>query len=91
MAGSSAAVRLPLKMHHETPLSVGKYLISPLTQLTDTGSYAPSVSIRSGGGRATHDRIFRFVARFDTREAACRYATTQGLLWLEQSARPCVH
>jgi hypothetical protein len=84
-------VRQLLTMHHETPLSVGKYLISPLAQVTGTSAYGSSVSIRSGGGRATHDRIFRFVARFDTHEAACRYATEQGLLWLEQSAHAHVH
>ena len=74
--------------HHETAFSIGKYLISPLTRLTDAGSYAPSVSIRSGGGRATHDRVFRFVARFGTREAACRYACEQGVRWLQEAASP---
>lgn len=63
-------------------LSVGKYLVSPLTLCTDSGDFAPSVSIRSGQGRSTHDRIFRFVARFATREGAHRYALEQGLQWL---------
>ncbi|MDH4061245.1 MAG: hypothetical protein OEU94_10575 [Aquincola sp.] len=70
----------------EKTFSVGKYLVSPLTRLTPTGAYAPSVSIRSGQGRATHDRVFRFVVRFPTREGASRYAAEQGLLWLQQSA-----
>ncbi len=63
----------------EKTFSVGKYLVSPLTTLTSTGTYAPSVSIRSGQGRATHDRVYRFVARFGTRADACRYAAQQGL------------
>lgn len=71
---------------HEKTFSVGKYLVSPLTRLTDAGSYAPSVSIRSGRGSGTHDRVLRFVARFDTREDAHRYAVAQGLHWLGQAA-----
>jgi hypothetical protein len=60
-------------------------LVSPLTRLTPTGAYAPSVSIRSGQGRATHDRVFRFEARFPTHEDAHHYAAHQGLLWIEQA------
>jgi hypothetical protein len=75
----------------EKNFSVGKYLVSPLTKLTPTGHYAPSVSIRSGQGRATHDRVLRFVARFDTREAARHYAAAQGLLWLQRSDAPTTH
>jgi hypothetical protein len=72
----------------EKTFSVGKYLVSPLTRLTPTGQYAPSVSIRSGAGRATHDRVLRFVARFATREGARRYAAEQGLLWLRERDDP---
>ena len=69
-------------------ITVGRYRVSPLTQHTEAGDYAPSVSIRSGQGRATHDRILRFVARFDTREGASRYALEQGLLWLRERMQP---
>jgi hypothetical protein len=71
--------------NREKTFSVGKYLVSPLTKLTQAGTYAPSVSIRSGQGRATHDRVFRFVARFARRDDARRYAAEQGLLWLAQT------
>lgn len=71
--------------NREKTFSVGKYLVSPLTTLTPAGAYAPSVSIRSGQGRGTHDRVFRFVARFPTREAARRYAAEEGLRWLAQA------
>jgi hypothetical protein len=67
---------------HEKTFSIGKYLVSPLTKLTESGTYAPSVSIRSGRGPATHDRVLRFDARFETREGARRYAVEQGLGWL---------
>jgi hypothetical protein len=66
----------------EKTFSVGKYLVSPLTRLTDSGHYAASVSIRSGSGRATHDRVFRFLPQFATRAGAHRYAIEQGLTWL---------
>ena len=69
---------------HEKPLSVGKFLVSPLTRLTDGGDYAASVSIRSG----MHDRVFRFVRRFATRDAARRYAIEQGMGWLGQPCAP---
>jgi len=66
--------------------SVGKYLVSPLTRLTDAGNYAASVSIRSGNGSGTHDRVFRFAQRFATSECASRYAIEQGIGWLQQPA-----
>jgi hypothetical protein len=72
--------------NREKTFSVGKYLVSPLTTLTQAGTYAPSLSIRSGHGRGTHDRVFRYVARFSSRTEACRYAVQQGLQWLRQGA-----
>jgi len=72
--------------NREKTFSVGKYLVSPLTTLTPAGTYAPSVSIRSGHGRSTHDRVFRYVARFASRAEACRYAVQQGQQWLRQGA-----
>jgi hypothetical protein len=79
------AARHTMTTNREKTFSVGKYLVSPLTTLTPGGAYAPSVSIRSGHGRGTHDRVFRFVARFPTREGACRYAAEEGLRWLAQA------
>jgi len=70
----------------EKTFSVGKYLVSPLTHLTDAGGYAASVSIRSGRGSATHDRVFRFLPLFRTREGARRFAEEQGIRWIEQPA-----
>jgi hypothetical protein len=68
----------------EKTFSVGKYLVSPLTHRIDAGGYAASVSIRSGRGSATHDRVFRFSPLFHTREGARRYAEEQGLLWIHR-------
>lgn len=49
-----------------------------LTRQTDEGRYTASVSIRSGRGAASHDRVFRFMPTFATREDALDYALAQG-------------
>lgn len=69
-----------------TPFQVGKYLVSPLTRLDADGGYTASVSIRSGRGSATHDRVFRFVPSFKSRREAARYASRQGLAWVKAPA-----
>ena len=66
-----------------TPFQVGKYLVSPLSRQKECGRYSASVSIRSGSGRGTHDRVFRFLPEFITREAALLYATAEGHSWLQ--------
>jgi len=63
-------------------ITVGKYLISPLTKLLENGWYACSVSIRSGSGSGTHDRVLRLTRLFQTQLAAVRYATAEGLQWI---------
>lgn len=68
----------------EKAYSVGKYLVSPLTRTTESGLYTASVSIRSGSGSGTSDRVFRFVPEFATRESALQYAMAEGHRWLQQ-------
>ena len=63
-------------------LKVGKYLISPLTRVLDNGWYACSVSIRSGTGSATTDRVVRLTRLFRGKVAACEYAIAEGLRWI---------
>jgi hypothetical protein len=53
-----------------------------LTRPVGRGRYAASVSIRSGRGSTTHDRVLRLVPVFDTSAEAARYATAQGLAWI---------
>ncbi len=62
----------------EKTFTVGKYLISPMTGDTGLAGFSAAVSIRSGSGRGTHDRVFRFTPLFPTRESACRYAAREG-------------
>ena len=63
-------------------IEVGKYLVSPIIKTQDDGSFAASVSIRSGIGQASHDRVMRFTRRFNSQRAALRYATAEGLAWV---------
>jgi hypothetical protein len=58
------------------------------------GLYAASVSIRSGRGSMTHDRVMRFVPLFISREQASRFALDQAKAWLAEtvpSLAPLTH
>jgi hypothetical protein len=68
-----------------SPLTVGKYLISPITKPLDGGWFGCSVSIRSGSGSATTDRVVRLTRLFRDQLAAAEYALTEGLQWIGQS------
>ena len=61
----------------EKTFSVGKFLVSPFTHSTESGDFAASLSIRSGRGSGTLDRVFRFVPRFNNRDEALQYALNQ--------------
>lgn len=65
-------------------VEVGKYLVSPLSKRAHEGHYLASVSIRSGRGSATHDRVLRFTMPFADQIEAESYATTQGLAWVSR-------
>ena len=68
-------------------LAVGKYLVSPLAKPQGNGGFAASVSIRSGRGSATHDRVMRFPGIFDSAPAAVHYATEHALGWIQERSR----
>lgn len=71
--------------HH--PRTIGKYLVSPLTKALENGWYACSVSIRSGSGRGTTDRVVRLTRLFRDRVAAAEYALEEGLRWIASGGR----
>lgn len=58
----------------------------PLSRRLDDGRYAAVVSIRTGRGRESTDRVMRFNGTFASEEAACRYAREQGLIWVSAQA-----
>lgn len=64
-------------------MQVGKFLISPLTRPLAHGRHASAVSIRSGRGSASHDRVLRLAPDFASAAEAARYATAQGLAWID--------
>ncbi len=69
-------------MNPEDNITVGKYLISPLTKLLGNGWYACSVSIRSGSGSSPPEPVLRLTRLFRSHVAAVGYATTEGLQWI---------
>lgn len=73
---------------NDTKLEVGKYLVSPLAKQQGEGRYAASVSIRSGSGSGTHDRVLRFTGLFDSAAAAVHYATEHALGWIHERSSP---
>lgn len=71
-----------IQLNQKDAITSGKYLISPLIKVLDNGWYACSVSIRSGTGSGTHDRVLRLTRLFQTRLEAVRHATAEGLQWI---------
>ena len=69
---------------HDNNIAVGKYLVSPLAKPHGAGGFAASVSIRSGRGSGTHDRVLRFTGLFDSAAAAVQYATEHALGWIQE-------
>jgi hypothetical protein len=64
---------------------VGKYLVSPLIKVLEDGSFASSVSIRSGSGSATTDRVLRLMRVFPCAAEAVAGAHAEALLWIDES------
>lgn len=69
-------------MRNKNSIEVGRYLVSPMTKPLADGGFSAAVSIRSGQGMASHDRVMRFVLRFESPRAALRYAKAEGLAWV---------
>ncbi len=77
---------LILKISPLLPFTAGKYLVTPLSRASEDGQhFTASVSIRSGQGRGTHDRIYTFRRAFGSSQAALRHALAQGRHWLDNS------
>jgi hypothetical protein len=73
------------------PMTVGKYLISPLTKALENGWYASSVSIRSGSGSGTTDRVVRLTRLFQSQLQAAEYALQEGLQWIGMRPQALAH
>ena len=73
---------------NDTQIEVGKYLVSPTAKAQGEGRFAASVSIRSGRGSGTHDRVLRFSGIFDSAAAAVHYATEHAMGWIHEHSAP---
>lgn len=82
---SAPVVRTPCS---SAPLTLGRYRISARPRALADGRFAAFVSIASGTGSASTDRVMRFTEDFATHEAAARYAMAQGIDWVRDAARP---
>jgi hypothetical protein len=71
------------------PISMGKFRIQPCARALPNGAFGAQVSVASGHGSASTDRVMRFVPEFATPAAASQYALDEGLLWVErQTSKP---
>jgi hypothetical protein len=75
------------KLPIQTSFQAGKYLVTSKANRCLNGLYRASISIRSGRGSASCDRLVRFTQDFDSSESAVLYASEQGQQWLHASAR----
>jgi hypothetical protein len=85
--GDSAQIFMNIAQQ-QTHLLVGKYQVSSLAKPQGEGRFEASVSIRSGKGSATHDRVTRFSHIFDNAGAALHYATEHALGWIQERSAP---
>jgi hypothetical protein len=81
-AGMKNDKETPMPHKISPPVTVGKYLVSPIIRILDNGWYACSVSIRSGRGEQTTDRVLRLTRLFRDAMAAAEYAVAEGLQWI---------
>ena len=70
-----------------SPVTLGKYRIAACPQVLQTGRYAAQVSIASGNGSASTDRVLRFCDDFSSHDAAAQYALAQGIEWVRNPTR----
>jgi hypothetical protein len=68
-------------MHNNKNIEVGRFLVSPMSQPRLDGGFDALVSIRSGRGMASVDRVMQFTPSFTSPKAALRYAKAEGLAW----------
>ena len=78
--GAHCCVSITMTPETKQNFSAGRYHVSPMTRLNDSGHYTALVSIRNG----SHDRVFRFTPRFSSSEDAVQYALGEARSWLRQ-------
>ena len=66
---------------------MGKYRIAACPRQLACGRFAAQVSIASGRGSASTDRVMRFHDQFSSQDAAARFALDQGIDWVRDNTR----
>ena len=74
--------------NNNSAVTIGKFLVTPLTRVLDNGWFACSVSVRSGSGSATTDRVLRLTRLFQNKASAAQYALAEGMRWLDARQQP---
>jgi len=72
----------PRRISIQTQQQFGKYLVSSSARPDHGGRYTASLSIRSGRGSMTHERVMRFDPSFDSHDAALGFAQAQAAAWI---------
>ena len=67
-----------------SPVTMGKYRIAACPRPLTSGRFEAQVSIASGRGSASTDRVMRFCDDFSTHDAAAHYALAQGIDWVHE-------
>jgi hypothetical protein len=70
-----------------SPITMGKYRIAACPRQLESGQFAAQVSIASGRGSASTDRVIRFHDAFTSQEAAASYAIEQGIDWVRATTQ----
>ena len=65
----------------EAATTIGKYRIAAMPARLGAGQFCAQVSIASGQGQASTDRVMRFTPVFPSQDAAAQYALEQGIGW----------
>ena len=63
------------------PITIGKYRIAVLPAAHTAGRFSAQVSIASGKGSASTDRVMRFTPNFQSSDAPAQYALKQAIRW----------
>jgi hypothetical protein len=87
LARPPSSKEIDMSQNQETvqPQKIGKYLVSPLIKTMGDGWFASSVSIRSGSGSCTTDRVLRLTRLFRCATEAARFAHAEAVNWIRTS------
>jgi len=67
---------------------MGKYRIAACPRQLASGQFEAQVSIASGRGSASTDRVMRFHDEFPCHDTAAQYAVDQAIDWVRVNTRP---